>query len=128
GAQLPALIGVPAPAHRSLPVGFGFYARLSSEGAAGLRPFCTWPCCRDAHPLGQIFAGVKRPGLRGRGAPDRFFFMEQLAASCARPMPAVCSCGWRSCTTERNGEIIMNKRKVEVFSAGCPACAETVKL
>ena len=22
----------------------------------------------------------------------------------------------------------MNKRKVEVFSAGCPACAETVKL
>src|SRR5260370_36558123 len=43
-------------------------------------------------------------------------------------MPAVRSCGWRSCTTERNGEIIMNKRKIEVFSAGCPACTETVKL
>ena len=70
GAQLPALLGVPAPAYRSIPAGFGFYTRISSEGATGLRPFCTWPCCRDAHPLGQIFDGVKRPGLRGRGASD----------------------------------------------------------
>jgi glutaredoxin len=40
------------------------------------------------------------------------------------------SFGHGAFTSERYGEIIMNtnKRKVEVFSAGCPACDEAVKL
>jgi len=40
------------------------------------------------------------------------------------------SFGHGACPDERYGETIMNtiKRKVEVFSAGCPACEETVKL
>ncbi len=37
------------------------------------------------------------------------------------------SCGHGASIVERYGEII-NRRKVEVFSAGCPPCAEKVRL
>ena len=45
-------------------------------------------------------------------------------------MPEVRSFGIGAYSIERTGEIIMNtnKRTVEVFSAGCPACEPTVKL
>jgi glutaredoxin len=56
--------------------------------------------------------------------------MEQLAAPNGYSLSEVRSFGYWAHPTKRRGEIIMNtnKRKVEVFSAGCPACAETVKL
>ena len=45
-------------------------------------------------------------------------------------MPEVRSFGFGANSIERAGEIIMNtnKRAVEVFSAGCPACEPTVQL
>ncbi len=70
GLGLSALVGIPAPAYRSLPVCVGLYSGHSSEDAVGLRPVCRWPRCRWPYPLGQVFAGVERPGLLGRGAPD----------------------------------------------------------
>ena len=45
-------------------------------------------------------------------------------------MPEVRSFGIGAYSVERTGENILNtnKRKVEVFSAGCPACEPTVEL
>src|ERR1700694_5508340 len=34
---------------------------------------------------------------------------------------------WKKCLNRR-GEFMSNKRKIEVFSAGCPACDEAIEI
>jgi glutaredoxin len=53
--------------------------------------------------------------------------LEQLAATAGRIVPAVRSWRGRINSTERKGKITMSqKHKIEIFSAGCAMCNETI--
>lgn len=101
---------------------------LASTNAPRVRAFCLGRrvCC--GHPHGQVCGWIVDARLHRDCGVARSLRLERLAAPKTKSgVFRLYSLGYRV-NHNHKGEKNMSNRTVEIFSAGCPACEDTIKL